>query len=114
MNPIAQAAVKAITKLRPNIQDGYLRQRAAEDASARLTIASPRCRIDDKVVATSEGAEIPIRVFTPLDIDFSLRNGLHVNEDFEGHDPFLPWRRIRQWRYRFLYRYVHEDGAQAQ
>ena len=70
MNPIAQAAVKAITKLRPNIQDGYLRQRAAEDASARLTIASPRCRIDDKVVATSEGAEIPIRVFTPLDIDF--------------------------------------------
>ena len=84
MNPIAQAAVKAITKLRPNIQDGYLRQRAAEDASARLTIASPRCRIDDKVVATSEGAEIPIRVFTPLDIDFSLRNGLHVNEDFEG------------------------------
>ena len=69
MNPIAQAAVKAITKLRPNIQDGYLRQRAAEDASARLTIASPR---------------FPIRVFTPLDIDFSLRNGLHVNEDFEG------------------------------
>ena len=84
MNPIAQAAVKAITKLRPNIQDGYLRQRAAEDASARLTIASPRCRIDDKVAVTSEGAEIPIRVFTPLDIDFSLRNGLHVNEDFEG------------------------------
>lgn len=84
MNPVTQAAVKAITKLRPNIQDGYLRQRAAEDASARLTIASPRCRIDDKAVATSEGAEIPIRVFTPLDIDFSLRNGLHVNEDFEG------------------------------
>lgn len=83
MNPVTQAAVKAITKLRPNIQDGYLRQRAAEDASARLTIASPRCRIDDKVVATSEGAE-SIRVFTPLDIDFSLRNGLHVNEDFEG------------------------------
>lgn len=23
-------------------------------------------------------------MFTPLDIDFSLRNGLHVNEDFEG------------------------------
>ena len=84
MNPIAQAAVKAITKLRPNIQDGYLRQRAAEDASARLTIASPRCRIDDKVAITSEDTEIPIRVFTPLDIDFSLRNGLHVNEDFEG------------------------------
>lgn len=84
MNRIALAAVKAITKLRPNITDAYKTQRVAEEATAKLTIASPRCRIDDLSVTAPDGYEIPIRVFTPLDIDFSLRTGLHVDEDFRG------------------------------
>lgn len=84
MNRIALAAVKAITKLRPNITDGYKRQRVVEDASGLLMLADPRCRIDDKTVVAPDGYEIPLRVFTPLDIDFSLKSGLHVDEDSKG------------------------------
>ena len=84
MNRIALAAVKAITKLRPNIADGYKRQRAAEDLSAKLTIVDPRCRVDDATVNALDGYPIPIRIFTPLDVDFSLRAGLHVSEDVKG------------------------------
>lgn len=85
LNKAALAAVKAITKLRPgNIQDSYKQQRVAEDASAKLTIASPRCRIDEMTAEASDGFQIPLKVFTPLDIDFSLKNGLHVSEDHKG------------------------------
>ena len=84
MNKAVEATVKAITKLRPDITKSYKRQRVAEDASAKLTIASPRCRIDDATVTAKDGYEIPIRIFTPLDIDFSFKSGLHVNEDFRG------------------------------
>ena len=84
MNKAVEATVNAITRLRPDITKSYKRQRAAEDASAKLTIASPRCRIDDATVQAPDGYGIPIRVFTPLDIDFSLKSGLHVNEDHRG------------------------------
>ena len=85
LNKAALAAVKAITRLRSdNIEKTYKGQRVAEDVSAKLTVASPRCRIDDMTVTAPDGYEIPIRVFTPLDIDFSLRKGLHVTEDFRG------------------------------
>lgn len=84
MNRIALAAVKAITRLRPNIKDGYKQQRAAEDLSAKLMIANPRCRIDDATVTALDGYAIPIRIFTPLDVDLSLRNGLHVDENVQG------------------------------
>ncbi len=84
MNKVALAAVKAITKLRPSIKGSYKTQRAAEEASGKLTIADPRCRIDSLSAKAVDGYEIPLRVFTPLDIDFSFKAGLHVDEDFKG------------------------------
>lgn len=86
MNKMAKAAIKAITRLRAteNIQSSYKQQRVAEDASAKLTVISPRCRVDDFSATAPDGREIPLKIFTPLDIDFSLRNGLHVNDDFRG------------------------------
>lgn len=85
LNKAAFAAVKAITKLRPgNIKDSYKQQRVAEETSAKLTVADPRCRIDDITATAPDGYEIPLRVFTPLDIDFSLKSGLHVTEDHKG------------------------------
>lgn len=84
MNKVALAAVKAMTKLRPDITDSYKAQRVAEEATGKLTIADPRCRIDDMTVTARDGYAIPIRVFTPLDIDFSLKSGLHVSEDHKG------------------------------
>ena len=84
MSKIAQKAVAAITKLQPDPSEGYLAQRKAEDAAGKLTVASPRCRIDDLTVPASDGYEIPCKVFTPLDVDFSLKNGLKVTDDFRG------------------------------
>ncbi|MCI9129986.1 MAG: alpha/beta hydrolase [Eggerthellaceae bacterium] len=85
LNKAALAAVKAITKLKSgNIQDSYKQQRIAEDATSKLTVASPRCRIDDTFAKAKDGYEIPLKVFTPLDIDFSLKSGLHVSEDHKG------------------------------
>lgn len=84
MNPVVQAVVKAITRLQPDVSESYADQRRVEDAAGRLTIADPRCRIDEMTCAAPDGYEIPLRVFTPLDIDFSLKTGLHVNEDHRG------------------------------
>lgn len=85
LNKVALAAVKAITKLGSDpITSTYKPQRALEDAAGKLTIADPRCRIDSATVEAEDGFPIPIRIFTPLDIDFSLKSGLHVNEDHKG------------------------------
>lgn len=84
MNKVVAAAIKGITHLRPNIADSYLQQRHFEDASAKLIVADPRCRIDYLDVLSADGHAIPVRVYTPLDIDFSFRSGLHVNEDYRG------------------------------
>lgn len=84
MNPAVAAIVKALTLLQPDISSSYAGQRKAEDAAAKLTIADPRCRIDNLTATAPDGYEIPLRLFTPLDIDFSLKSGLHVNEDHKG------------------------------
>lgn len=84
MSKLAQKAVAAITRLQPDPSEGYLAQRKAEDAAGKLTVASPRCRIDNVTVTADDGYEIPCRIFTPLDVDFSLRTGLKVSDDYRG------------------------------
>ncbi|NGM18358.1 alpha/beta hydrolase fold domain-containing protein [Eggerthellaceae bacterium zg-893] len=84
LSKAALAAVRAITRLRPGIGDSYLRQRSAEDMSARLVVVNPRCRLDDLVAPVRDGCQVPVRVFTPLDVNLSLKRGLHVSEDFRG------------------------------
>ena len=78
MNPAVQAVIKAITRLQPDVANSWNSQRKVEDAAGKLTIADPRCRIDEITATADDGYEIPLRVFTPLDIDFSLKRGLHV------------------------------------
>ncbi len=84
MNKVALAAVKAITKMRGDITEDYRAQRVAEEVSGLLTIADPRCRIDEAVATARDGYAIPLKVFTPLDIGFSLKSGLRVSEDHKG------------------------------
>lgn len=67
-----------------DVANSWNSQRKVEDAAGKLTIADPRCRIDEITATADDGYEIPLRVFTPLDIDFSLKRGLHVNEDHRG------------------------------
>ena len=84
INKAVLAAFKAATRLRPDIKEFYKAQRVAEDLSARLALPNPRCRVDDITAPMPDGCALPLRVFTPLDIDFSLAEGFKVTEDFRG------------------------------
>lgn len=84
INKAVLAAFKAATILRPDIRGFYRAQRAAEEMSARLAIPDPRCRIDNITALMPDGFELPLRVFTPLDIDFSFVGGLKATEDYRG------------------------------
>ena len=64
----------------------------------KLALPNPRCRIDEASALMPDGHAVPLRVFTPLDIDFSLASGLKVTEDFARHHPVLPWRRVGERR----------------
>lgn len=78
------AAYRAATRLKPDVKDSYRAQRAVEDVSAKLMIPNPRCRIDDATALMPDGYELPLRIFTPLDIEFSFVGGLEVSEDYRG------------------------------
>ncbi len=84
INKAVLAAFKTVTRLKPDIRESYKAQRVIEDVSARLSLPDLRCRIDDASAFMPDGFEIPLRIFTPLDIDFSLTNGLKVTEDSRG------------------------------
>ena len=59
MSKLAQKAVAAITRLQPDPSEGYLAQRKAEDAAGKLTVASPRCRIDNLSVTPTTATRFP-------------------------------------------------------
>lgn len=84
LNKAILAAFKAASRMRGDIRDTYKAQRVLEDASAKLTIQSPRCRIDDTSVKVSDGYDVPLRIFTPLDLGFSLNKGFIKSEDHRG------------------------------
>lgn len=78
------AALKAATRLDPGIKRTYKARRVAEKVGAKLMLPDLRCRIDESSATMHDGFEVPLRVFTPLDIDFSLSSGLQISEDFRG------------------------------
>lgn len=84
INKAILAAFKAASRIKPDIRKSYEAQRVAEEVSAKLMIPDPRCRIDEAKAVMPDGFEVPLRVFTPLDIDFSLASGLKVTEDSRG------------------------------
>ena len=84
LNKAILTALRAVTWIRPDIKSFYKTQRVAEDMSAKLTIPDPRCRIDNLTATMSDGYQVPLRVFTPLDIDFSLADGWQLTEDYRG------------------------------
>ncbi len=84
LNKAILATFKTLTRIRPDIKDFYKTQRVAEDVSAKLMIPDPRCRIDDVTAVMPDGFPVPLRVFTPLDIDFSFVEGVTKTEDYRG------------------------------
>ena len=85
LNKAVLAAFKAATRLAPSPKSSYKATRLAEDLVARLDIPSPRCRVEDALAAPAAGGyRVPVRIFTPLDLDFSLRSGITATPDYRG------------------------------
>lgn len=84
LNKAILAAFKAATRLSPDVKTSYKAQRVAEDLSGALSLRNPRCRVDEMAAVAPDGYEIPLLVFTPRDIDFSLREGLQVSDESRG------------------------------
>ena len=78
------AAFRAASRLKPDGKETYEGQRVAEEVLGKLSLPNPRCRIDEASAPMPDGYAVPLRVFTPLDIDFSLASGLKVTEDSRG------------------------------
>lgn len=81
---ILASFIKASTRLKPPVLGSYKAQRAAEDVSGKLALPNPRCLVEEISATMPDGYEVPLRVFTPLDIDFSLTEGFQVTEDSRG------------------------------
>ena len=84
INKAVLVAMRAAGKMAPDIRQSYKAIRVAEDVVGAAGFVDLRCRMEDVFVAAPDGYDIPCRVFTPLDIDFSWREGLQVSEDFAG------------------------------
>ena len=84
LNKAILAAFKAATRLSPDVKSSYKAQRVAEDLSGALSLRNPRCRVEEMSATAPDGYEIPLLVFTPRDIDFSLREGLQVSDESKG------------------------------
>ena len=78
------AAIKAYTRHKPDVVEGYEAIRAFEDAASKVEAPNLRIREDSLTVRAKDGYEIPCRTFTPLDISLSLKEGATVEEDWEG------------------------------
>lgn len=78
------AAIKAYTRHKPDVVEGYEAIRAFEDAASKVEAPNLRIREDSLTVRATDGYGIPCRTFTPLDISLSLKEGATVEEDWEG------------------------------
>jgi len=84
INKAVLAAYKAATRLKPDVKSSYMAIRVVEEVRARLALPDIRCRVNNITATMPDGYELPLRVFTPLDIDFSLTSGLKISEDSRG------------------------------
>lgn len=84
INKAILAAFRTATRLKPDVKSSYQTQRIAEDVSAKLMLRDPRCRIEDLTATMPDGYKVPLRVFTPRSVGFSLTSGLKVSEDNRG------------------------------
>lgn len=80
---VTKAAVKAYTRLKPDVVDGYEAIRAAEEAASKIEAPRIRVREGRVSVPADDGYAVECRTFTPLDLDISL-DGVKVSEDWKG------------------------------
>ncbi len=81
MNPAVQAVIKAITRLQPDVANSWNSAQGWRTPPANSPLPTRAAASTRSPPQPTTATRFPLRVFTPLDIDFSLKRGLHVNED---------------------------------
>ena len=84
MSKTALAALRTASRLKPSVKGSLRLQRTLEDVGAHLSLPNPHCRIDDMGATMPDGYEVPLRVFTPLDISLAPRRGRVVTGGSRG------------------------------
>lgn len=89
LNKAILAAYKVASQIKPDATDFYQTQRHIEDVMAKLSVPNPRCRIDSTTATMPDGYQIPLRIFTPLNLSISLPGGFKSADTFRGTILFI-------------------------
>lgn len=89
LNKAILAAYKVASQIKPDAADFYQTQRHIEDVVAKLSVPNPRCRIEGATATMPDGYDVPLRVFTPLNLSISLPGGFRSAEAYRGTILFI-------------------------
>lgn len=89
ISPARLAAVKAYTNHKPDVVSLYKTTRALEDGVGLIETPRADVKQDRYQVPTPDGALIPVRVFTPQQVDISLAHGIQRTDDCMGTILFI-------------------------
>lgn len=89
LNKAILAAYKAASQIKPEATDFYQTQRLIEDTISKFSVPNPRCRIESSAAVMPDGYQLPLRIFTPLNLSISLPGGFKSTEDYRGTILFI-------------------------
>lgn len=89
LNKAILAAYKVASQIKPDAADFYQTQRRLEDVIAKLSVPNPRCRIESDAATMPDGYDVPLRIFTPLNLSISLPGGFKSADTYRGTILFI-------------------------
>lgn len=89
LNKAILAAYKVASQIKPDAADFYQTQRRLEDVIAKLSVPNPRCRIESAAATMPDGYDVPLRIFTPLNLSISLPGGFKSADTYRGTILFI-------------------------
>lgn len=83
---VMQAALKAITALKPKVQDSLHQQRTIEEAIGALELGDPRVQVDRHVENLDNDKTVLLLIFTPRGNEITKEHGKQGKRDNSGDD----------------------------
>lgn len=90
MNPATLAAMRAASKLKPQVENSLEAQRVLEAMGGGIPVSTPRCRVERSRALMPDGFEVPLLVFTPLAAGTTSKLAAHLaSSPIQAHAPEL-------------------------
>lgn len=89
LNKAILTAYKIASQIKPDATDFYQTQRIIEDAMTKLSVPDPRCHIENTTAIMPDGYHVPLKIFTPLNLNISLPGGFKSSETYRGTILFI-------------------------